>query len=511
MSRQELEEFIRIIQENEENENEDVTIHNILSLTTLTISNTEVVSIPETLVNLEELDCSDCPLLTKIPETLVNLTLLNCGDCPLLTKIPETLVNLEELDCRSNPRLVGIPETLVNLTTLSCSDCLLLTKIPETLVNLEELSCHSNPRLVEIPKTLVNLTKLHCFSNPLITNIPETLVNLTQLGCSRCPLLASIPETLVNLTRLTCKNCPQLAKIPETLVNLAELYCWDCPLLVVPLEIKEKLRMCEGEACNRAPDDPFSHPQIGKDTGYNNGMAIGEPTAPYQIPMSKRFVQKTQYRKLPLDDEVLRVHLQTEPKPHVVFACPVGHLHSRENCGIPMELKVCNEGDNCPFIVGGTHHFLAPGNYVVYHDGYVHANVWYGNFPVFDYPAYELLVEQYNLAADKVDLPQIVPVAERGFTNIARLSDIPVAEGTECPMCGDELQVGKTYVIPDCGHPICEVCLARIRGGNIANINVGTAENFQRRRCGVCSQRFRFGGAPKKYKLYKDESSCIIC
>jgi hypothetical protein len=244
------------------------------------------------------------------------------------------------------------------------------------------------------------------------------------------------------------------------------------------------------------------HPLIGLDTDYGNGRGIGDPTAPYQIPMSKEFVQKTQYRPLPLNDEVLRVHLQTEPKPHVVFACPVGHLHSREDCGVPTELKVCGH-DECPFLVGGVHHFLAPGNYIVYHDSYDNATVWHGNFPVFDYPTYKLLVRQYNIAAHRLDIPEIVPVAERGFTNIARLSDIPVAEGTECPMCGDELQVGKTYVLPDCGHPICEECLARIRGGNLENINVGDAENFQRRRCGVCSRRFRFGGGMKRRLKHK--------
>jgi hypothetical protein len=425
MAQQELVEFIQLIQSN--GKNNKVTVKNIFKLKKLDISETDVVSIPKTLVNLNALYCMSCPLLTKIPETFVNLTDLSCYDCPLIRAIPETLVNLEEL------------------------------------------------------------------------------------ACGACPLLTNIPKTLVNLSGLNCANCPLLTKIPKTLVNLTELWCSECPLLVIPASIRQRLQECEGEACDRVPEDPFSNPQIGKDTQYNNGMAIGEPTAPYQIPMSKQFVQKTQYRKLPLNDEVLRVHLQTEPKPHVVFACPVGHLHSRENCGVPMELRVCNEGDHCPFIVGGTHHFLAPGNYVVYHDGYVHANVWYGNFPVFDYPAYELLVEQYNLAADKVNLPRIVPVAELGFTNIARLADIPVAEGAECPMCGDELQVGKIYVIPDCGHPICEECLERIRGGNLENINVGDAENFQRRRCGICERRFRFGGGMKKYKLYKDNSSCIIC
>jgi hypothetical protein len=454
-----LNHFIKLIKKKPANKN--ITINNILFKTELSIFGTEVINIPDVLVNLKILLCFDCPNIKNIPNTLIKLELLRCGECPMLTSIPNTLINLTEFSCPMCPLLTNIPDTFVNLTKLDCGNC---------------------PKLVEIPHTLINLKKLDCHNCPKLKNIPETLINLTDLDCGNCPKLTTIPNTLINLQSLNCDRCPQL---------------------MIPFNIREQLLYCYGEACERQNEQILlHHPQIGKDTQYNNGMAIGDPTAPYQIPMSKQFVQKTQYRKLPLNDEVLRIHLQTDPTPHVVFACPVGHLHSRADCGVPTELRVC-EVDNCPFIVGGIHHFLAPGNYVVYHDGYVHANVWHGNFPVFDYPTYELLVEQYNLAADKVNLPRIVPVAELGFTNIARLSDIPVAEGTTCPMCGDELQVGKTYVLPDCGHPICEECLARIRGGNLENINVGDAENFQRRRCGVCSRRFRFGGGMKRRLKHK--------
>ena len=68
-----------------------------------------------TLVNLTELYCACCPLLTSIPNTLVNLTHLNCACCHLLTSIPSTLVNLRFLWCADCRLLIDIPDTLVNL------------------------------------------------------------------------------------------------------------------------------------------------------------------------------------------------------------------------------------------------------------------------------------------------------------------------------------------------------------------------------------------------------------
>ena len=94
---------------------------------------------------MEELLCSNCPLLTGIPDTLINLFNLDYDDCPLSTSIPDTLVNLTYLDCSNCPLLTSIPDTLVNLEELLCSNCPLLTSIPDTLVNLTELDCINCP------------------------------------------------------------------------------------------------------------------------------------------------------------------------------------------------------------------------------------------------------------------------------------------------------------------------------------------------------------------------------
>jgi hypothetical protein len=113
------------------------------------------------------------------------------------------------------------------------------------------------------------------------------------------------------------------------------------------------------------------------------------------------------------------------------------------------------------------------------------------------------------MTADNFEMPRIIPVAEKGVTNVATLVDIPVNEDTLCSTCGAPVEVGKTYAFPECGHLICEECLENARGGNLANINVGDAENFQRRRCGICQKRFRFGSGVTKYKLC-DEKKCVI-
>ena len=78
-----------------------------------------------------------------------------------------------------------------------------------------------------------------------------------------------------------------------------------------------------------------------------------------------------------------------------------------------MVLSVCS--DDCPFLTGGVHHFLAPGNYIVYHDDNNTANVWYGRFPSYDFPSYELLVEQYNMAVEYAGLPQMIAEKEKDW------------------------------------------------------------------------------------------------
>ena len=96
------------------------------------------------------------------------------------------------------------------MTELDCSNCPLITRIPDTLTSLTYLYCYGCPLLTHIPDTLTPLTILYRSNCPLLTHIPDTLTSLTYLDCSDYPLLSHIPDTLTSLTGLDCRDCPFL-------------------------------------------------------------------------------------------------------------------------------------------------------------------------------------------------------------------------------------------------------------------------------------------------------------
>jgi hypothetical protein len=93
--------------------------------------------------------------------------------------------------------ITDIPDTLVNLTHIICSDCS-ITHIPHTLINLRKLRFWGCPNITEIPKELVNLTKLDCLYCKNIKEIPIELVKLEKLNCRNCPNLTFAPLELIN-------------------------------------------------------------------------------------------------------------------------------------------------------------------------------------------------------------------------------------------------------------------------------------------------------------------------
>ena len=246
-----------------------------------------------------------------------------------------------------------------------------------------------------------------------------------------------------------------------------------------------------------------------------------EPDAPYQILMNKEYVQKTQYRPVLIDDKQLQGHLDLDPKPNIVYSCPNGHYHSADNCGVPVTITKCSD---CDSIVGGWNHYLVPGNYIVYHNGYNSSYLWYGNFPVQSYARYLKLVEQYNISASLYpDIDLIEPVDDKSKNDIARhiteVDNIHITEDTVCSICGEspvnkdkKLVLDDIYLLPDCGHVLCEECLTNARGGDINDIY--GVDNFENRKCGICYKSFRFGGSKnhKKALRYHLNSSqkCVI-
>jgi len=242
------------------------------------------------------------------------------------------------------------------------------------------------------------------------------------------------------------------------------------------------------------------HPQIGAEQG-----PVIDGT--YKIPMNRDFVRQTQWRPLPLENEHLQDHLNLVPRPHIVWSCPAGHLHSANNCGVPTEIVRCGIED-CNYLVGGLNHYLSPGNYVVYHDGHQHSTIWFGSLTVNDYKTYEDLVNQYNMTAQKFNLHTINLLPEVGVPAARRLDEEEareIPEDSQCGACTDVFEPEQAVYLLPCNHLIHEECLINARGGDIANVNNGTAENLANRRCAFDNTRFRFKkNSMKKFYVTKD-------
>ena len=221
--------------------------------------------------------------------------------------------------------------------------------------------------------------------------------------------------------------------------------------------------------------------------------------------MTQNFVKQTQYKPLPIDNDNLRILLEENPKPHVVYACPVGHLHSANACGVPTQVATCGIED-CNLLVGGLHHMLVPGSYIVYHDGYQDARIWYGNFPIFSYDQYRRMRSQANSARRQMipPVPQLALLPQVADTNIARRivdADIVAQDvNAVCDICGDDINRNdaNAYILPECGHLMHQECVEGARGGNLAWINHRDGipipdEDLRARKCPVCNINFKFG------------------
>ena len=426
---------------------------------------------------------------------MINLETLNLGGNQL-TSLPNSIGDLEKLKILNleNNKILLLPDSITkleNLITLFINYNKLIS-IPESignLINLEELDLSYN-QLREIPNSIGKLKKikiLNLSDNKLIS-IPESIDNMTDLH-------------YINVSNNKLTTIP----IMPRLVNIKNF---------------------------QAQNNPFTDPQlIGKKDSelkeiifsYNHifNTFIGPAQspkypAPYQIFMSQDFVKKTQYKPLPFDNDDLRILLSENPKPHVVYACPDGHLHSAGDCGIPTQISVCGF-DGCKLFVGGLHHMLVPGSYIVYHDGYKYATLWYGNFPVKSYPIYEKLVNQFNKTRIQIGKSEIVPHPKNEEEiQVARplqedddILDMYLHGNVECEICAYDIILGEDnlYILPSCGHLLHKDDVEGHREGNLNNIYVyeeggeDIADSIMAmRKCPVCQEKFAFGKSNRKFK-----------
>ncbi|XP_040934291.1 disease resistance protein RPV1 [Gossypium hirsutum] len=166
------------------------------------------------LVNLREINVSNCKNLRKIPNLsgAINLELLHCSNC-------ESLVQFWGEDNHMD---------LVNLKEIDISNCKNLRKIPNLsrAINLELLNCFKCKSLVQLGNEddymdLVNLRKIDISYCENLRKIPSLLgaIDLNFLNCSRCESLVELP-CLNHLTsfrqdKLRLFGCYSLKKLPQ--------------------------------------------------------------------------------------------------------------------------------------------------------------------------------------------------------------------------------------------------------------------------------------------------------
>ena len=144
--------------------------------------------------------------------------------------------------------------------------------------------------------------------------------------------------------------------------------------------------------------------------------------------------------------------------------------------------------EGCTKYVGGRHHQLFPGTRIVYHNnlvgnGYVH----YGQIEITNYEEYLILLEQYNIDMNVMNLSMYIPVNK---IEILRLGRLLVADdfnadliNNTCPfgeypyllsdcVCQEEgVKIGfneERYILPNtiiliCGHILCDPCYIFIK------------------------------------------------
>jgi Leucine-rich repeat (LRR) protein len=229
--------------------------HIALQITELDLSHCELITIPNeisNLINLQKLYLCDSNL-TTIPKEIGNLINLHtlCMYNNKLTTIPAeigNLINLKELYLYNN-NLTTIPKEIGNLINLQILDLDTnkLRTMPNkicNLINLQKLYVENN-NLTTIPNKICNLINLQRLSlgNNKITKIPE-IGNLINLNILNLPdnKLTKIQIKICNLINLQFLNLENnnLTTIPKqigNLINLQKLYLDKNNLTIIPNEI----------------------------------------------------------------------------------------------------------------------------------------------------------------------------------------------------------------------------------------------------------------------------------
>lgn len=160
----------------------------------LLISNEEITELPALPTSLEELDCSDCPLLQKLPALPAPLTVLTCKGCSELKELPNLPVGLTNLDCGLCKNLKQLPDLPTSLIKLNCRFCSSLEKLPPLPHSLTKLYCWNCTELKELPLLPEGLTELSCWGCVGLKKFPTLPPTLTELSYGECTGLEEQPK-----------------------------------------------------------------------------------------------------------------------------------------------------------------------------------------------------------------------------------------------------------------------------------------------------------------------------
>jgi len=245
----------------------------------------------QNLVNLKEVNLSNCKHLTEIPDLsqAANLESLNLQSCTSLTEVPQSIRYLEKLsdfNLRSCTSLISLPSSinLKSLKILNLSGCLNLKNYPEIAenvqyLNLNETSVPELPRSIEHLGRLVALNLRDCKQ---LGNLPEDVCSLKSLeiadlsGCSNITMFPAFPEKV----RYIYLSGTAIEEVPSSIDRLSRLFSLDLmgckrlknlPCTFSRLASLEKLSLSGCSIITEFPELPVSIKEL-----YLDGTAIRE-------------------------------------------------------------------------------------------------------------------------------------------------------------------------------------------------------------------------------------------
>ncbi|CAK7328817.1 unnamed protein product [Dovyalis caffra] len=260
------------------------------------------------LVNLKEINLSNCVHLAEIPDLTqaANLESLNLQFCTSLLEVPKSiqyLDNLSDFNLRSCTSLMSLPSSinLKSLKTLNLSGCLNLNKYPQMAENIQYLNLNETS-IEELPQSI------------------EHLGRLVALNLRDCKQLRNLPGEVCLLKSLEIADlsgCTNITRFPDFSENVRYLYLSGTAIAELPSSIHRLCRLFALDLmdCKRLRDLPIT---ISKVTSLERLSLSGCPaiTKFPELPVSIKvlFLDGTAIEEIPSSvehlSELVELHLQ---------------------------------------------------------------------------------------------------------------------------------------------------------------------------------------------------------